>query len=452
MNEHEPQRRRMIMQLRERYLKQDFLRFMLASMAAQWVFALYTMVDGIFVAKGVSELALSAVNLASPYVNFLFSISLLFAVGVSTIAAMYMGQGKFNEANRAFSQILVVLAVISLVLTLAVMLWPDVLAVFLGAGENVQPLVEEYLLHVGPFSICFLMVYSFEVLVKTDGYPKLALFAVTFGCLLNCVLDYLFVFCFSMGVGGAAFATGLSQLVLIFIYLFHFLGRRATLHFVRFSFDWKIFLRSVKIGIPSGLTEWSAGLTTFLFNHAIMACLGEEAIISYTILAYVNTIVVMSMAGIAQGAQPMISYYLGAGRKNVCQRLLSYAIISGGIISALAIAAVFCGADQMVALFISPENTALYTESVRVLKVFSLSFLFSGVNIIAAGYFTSVEAAVSSFLISVGRGFFTLAAALVLMIFVWGGKGIWWSALLSEFLCLSLTLFLAHRYRKKTFS
>ena len=51
VNEHEPQRRRMIMQLRERYLKQDFLRFMLASMAAQWVFALYTMVDGIFVSK-----------------------------------------------------------------------------------------------------------------------------------------------------------------------------------------------------------------------------------------------------------------------------------------------------------------------------------------------------------------------------------------------------------------
>ena len=97
------------MQLKESHLKQDFLRFMLASMAAQWVFALYTMVDGIFVAKGVSELALSAVNLASPYVNFLFSVSLLFAVGVSTIAAMRMGQGKFKEANQAFSQIMAVL-------------------------------------------------------------------------------------------------------------------------------------------------------------------------------------------------------------------------------------------------------------------------------------------------------------------------------------------------------
>lgn len=437
------------MQLKESHLKQDFLRFMLASMAAQWVFALYTMVDGIFVAKGVSELALSAVNLASPYVNFLFSVSLLFAVGVSTIAAMDMGQEKFKEANQAFSQILTLLAVISLVLTLAVMLWPDVLAEFLGAGEGVKPYVVEYLVHVGPFSICFLIVYSFEVLVKTDGHPKLALFAVSFGCILNCVLDYLFVFQFSMGVGGAAFATGLSQMVLIFIYLTHFLSRRSTLKFVRFTFDWKIFWRSVKIGIPSGLTEWSAGLTTFLFNHAIMACLGEEAIISYTILAYLNTIVVMSMAGIAQGAQPMISYYLGAGKKSACYRLLSYALISGGVMSGLAIGFAFLGADWMVSLFISLEKSALYAESVRVLKVFSLSFLFSGVNIIAAGYFTSVEVPVASFLISVGRGFFTLAAALIVSIFLWGGEGIWWAASLSELLCLALTFLLAWQYRKK---
>ena len=74
MNEHEPQRRRMIMQLRERYLKQDFLRFMLASMAAQWVFALYTMVDGIFVAKGVSELALSGLTLCQFFIFYFFAV------------------------------------------------------------------------------------------------------------------------------------------------------------------------------------------------------------------------------------------------------------------------------------------------------------------------------------------------------------------------------------------
>ena len=54
-------------------LKTRFLKFILPSMAAQWIFALYTMIDGMFVARGVSEDALSAVNIASPYINFLFS-------------------------------------------------------------------------------------------------------------------------------------------------------------------------------------------------------------------------------------------------------------------------------------------------------------------------------------------------------------------------------------------
>lgn len=54
-------------------LKKKFWRFVWPSVVAQWIFALYTMVDGMFVARGVSEVALSAVNIASPFVNFLFS-------------------------------------------------------------------------------------------------------------------------------------------------------------------------------------------------------------------------------------------------------------------------------------------------------------------------------------------------------------------------------------------
>ena len=55
-------------------LKKKFWRFVWPSVVAQWIFALYTMVDGMFVARGVSEVALSAVNIASPFVNFLFSV------------------------------------------------------------------------------------------------------------------------------------------------------------------------------------------------------------------------------------------------------------------------------------------------------------------------------------------------------------------------------------------
>ena len=87
------------MKLEGKSLKSDFLRFIIPSIIAQWVFSLYTMVDGIFVARGVSEVALTAVNISMPFTTGLFSISILFAVGNSTIVAILLGQGEKEQKS-----------------------------------------------------------------------------------------------------------------------------------------------------------------------------------------------------------------------------------------------------------------------------------------------------------------------------------------------------------------
>ena len=87
------------MRLEGKSLKSDFLRFIIPSIIAQWVFSLYTMVDGIFVARGVSEVALTAVNISMPFTTGLFSISILFAVGNSTIVAIRLGQGEKEQKS-----------------------------------------------------------------------------------------------------------------------------------------------------------------------------------------------------------------------------------------------------------------------------------------------------------------------------------------------------------------
>ena len=80
------------MKLEGKSLLHDFFRFIIPSLVAQWVYALYPMIEGMFVARGVSELALSGVNIAMPFVTFLFSVALLFSVGSSTIIAMLLGE------------------------------------------------------------------------------------------------------------------------------------------------------------------------------------------------------------------------------------------------------------------------------------------------------------------------------------------------------------------------
>ena len=137
-------------------LKKSFWRFVWPSVLAQWIFALYTMVDGMFVARGVSEVALSAVNIASPFVNFLFSVSILFAVGTSTIVAIFLGQGKHREANQANTQNLAVSGLIALMIMAAVWLCLDPLVMFLGATESTVGYVRQYILSILPFTWFFI--------------------------------------------------------------------------------------------------------------------------------------------------------------------------------------------------------------------------------------------------------------------------------------------------------
>lgn len=428
-------------------LKTSFWRFIWPSVAAQWIFALYTMVDGMFVARGVSEVALSAVNIASPFVNFLFSVSILFAVGTSTIVAIYLGKGEKQKADEVYTQGLASLLVISAIITAGVFVNLETAAIFLGATEVTMEYVKHYILSILPFAWCFIISYSFEILVKTDGYPKFATAAVTGGAVLNCILDYLFVMVFRWGVAGAGAATGLSQCALVFLYISHFLSPKATIRFRKFKWDPARLVRAVKIGLPSCLTEFSAGITVFLFNHTILKYLGNDGIISYTVIGYVNTIVVMSIAGIAQGAQPMISFYYGRGDGGKYRTLLKYGLTASAGLGAAAFIGSWAGADLLVSMFISRELAELKDYTIAVFRVFSLSFLIAGINIQMGGFFTAVERPMPALVISVGRGFVTLALALKICGTLFGGPGIWWAPALSEFLCLCLTLAFAFRYR-----
>lgn len=436
------------MQLEGKSLKRDFLKFIVPAIAAQWVFALYTMVDGMFVAKGVSETALAAVNLSFPFVAGLFSLSLLFAVGTSTVIAILFGQKKMERANRVFTQNVAVLSVLSVLVTVLVLTNLERFGRFLGATELTLPYVSDYIRTLAPFAICFILSYSFEILISTDGYPSRATVIVTLGVVLNCVLDYLMVFVWKKGVAGAALATGISQAVVILLYLGHFLGKKGTIHFTKFKMDYPLLWREFKNGLPSGVTELSSGIIIFLFNQAILQYIGEEALVSYTIISYVNSIVVMSMTGVAQGCQPLISYYHGKRMEPVCAKLLRYEVAAVLVLTVAALAVSFGGAPWLVSLFISQEMTALREYSVRVFQIFGLSYLVVGYNVILGGYFTAIEQPVQAIVISFARGLVVLAVSLKIMTALFGGEGIWWSALLSEMLCLILSVCLFFMYKK----
>ena len=435
------------MQKKQSLLKQ-FFHFSAATVASLMVFSLYSIVDGLFVARGVGEYAMTAVNLSVPFVNLLFSIAVIFAVGTSTIIAYLLGQKNAQSANKLFSQNLVTLVVIGVTISVLVLAFTEPLARLLGAEEVTLEYTIHYLQGLAPFAVCFMIAYNLEVLVKTDGRPRLALVTVCVGCVTNCVLDYLAIFHWGLGIWGAAAATGVSQLLTCLIYLTHFLGKHTTFHPVRFRMDWKIYRRLLPIGISDGLTELCNGLMIFLFNHTILRCIGTDGLVAYTIIAYANTLVINITMGVSQGSQPLISFQNGRGDGTAIGNLLRYGLRTMCGIAAVCFTVLFLAAPKLVAVYLPEAGAEMLTFATDAFRRYSLCYLPVGFNIYIAGFLTAMERPLPAVSISTGRGLILQGSILLLLAAVLGGGSIWFAPVISEVLCLGLSVFFLLQLRR----
>lgn len=431
-------------------LKHDFVRFVSATMASLMVFSLYSMVDGLMVSIGVNEYAMSAVNLSLPFTNALFSIAVLFGVGSSTLIAIYIAQDKRHEADTLFSQNFSTLLVIGVLATTLVFAFLESFAILLGADEITLDYVKEYLTGIAPFSVCFLVSYNLEVLVKTDGYPRYALFTVITGCLTNCVLDYVAIFWLNMGVFGAAAATGISQLVTCVLYLIHFFSKKCTFHLRKFCFDPHLYARILPIGLADGVTELCTGLMIFLFNHTVLRCIGTDGVVTFTVIAYVNTVVINLMVGISQGSQPLVSFHYGKGEHDQCQKLLRYGLTTVCIIAPLLFLCVYFFAPQIVSVYLSHASDELVAYSVRAFRHYGISYLLVGFNVVIGGFLTALERPIPAISISVGRGLVLQSAVLLTLAALFGGETLWYTPIISEALCLAMSVIFLRLYQRET--
>lgn len=424
-------------------IKRKFFSYALPSVAAMWVYTIYTMVDGMFVARGVSTTALAAVNIAMPLINTAFALGILFAVGASTKASICKGQDNQKEASRIFTTSTVTVFCLAWIVVILAQLNLHRLALLLGATEGTIEYVEDYLRIIVCFVPCYMTSYNMEVLIKADGFPKKAIMTTCVGAFTNITLDYFFVMVFHWGIQGAAIATGISQVLTFTVFLSHFLSKKSYFKFVKIKWHIKEVLGFAKLGVADSVTEFSVGVIIFMFNNVLISVSGDRGVVIYTVIAYVSQLILMTMMGINQGMQPLVSFYHGRREKKTHRYILRIALFSAGIASVLSFAVGVLYPNPVVAVFIDPSlDMELYLAGVRAFKLFSGSFLPLGIVIILTGYFTALEKNKPAMAISMGRGLVFVTICLLLFAKLFGETGVWLSMGASETLALVLALVL----------
>ena len=411
-----------------------FLGYAIPSALAMFVSSLYTVIDGIFVGRGVGDMALAAVNIVMPLTIMFFGIGTMFAVGGGTLVSKNFGAGKDEEGVTVFRQVFKFLLIISTLISLIFSIFSNQVVAVLGATDNIKSLAGEYLKYYSIFCIPNLIGIALNSFVRNDGRPKLAMVSTISGAITNIILDYVFIFILGMGIKGAAIATGLGQIITVMILVPHFTLKRGKLTFGNASLDVKVIKSFITVGIPSFLAEAAFSVIIYVQNIALVNFIGNSGLAAFSIINYITTNIYMVLLGVTFGAQPLISYNFGA--KNAKNMIDVYKISN---ITSLIITTIFTG---MCFLF-GRELVGVFTSDVEIINIAynglnftNLGFFAVGMNLTTTVYYQSVEVPKYSNLLCIFRSVMFLPISVFVLGKIFGIDGIWLGFLVSELLSM----------------
>lgn len=424
-------------------LNKQFFKFVIPSIIAMWVFSIYTIVDGFFVANFAGELELSAVTIVVPYVNFLFAIAIITGVGSQTIIGIELGKGNRDDANKVFTFIILFILSFSVILALIGIIFMDQIINFLGADSTLFQLSHDYLSVIVFFSPFYIIAYAFEILVKVDGFPRTAIIGAISACLTNIVLDYILIDKLHMGVRGAALATGIAQFLSCLIFFIHFRGAKGYLRFVKIKMEFKEVIHYLKKTVIYGFGEFISELNTatfvFIFNLFIIKYLSPEYLSAYAVINYISLFANSTFQGVCHGTLPLLSYYHGSRERDKSIKIIRMSFIFIFIISVIMYSIACFGAESLFKMFL--ENKNMISSSIRPMRIYALMYLLAGQNLFIASLSSAIGEPQYSIIINILRGSVSLFLSIYLMIYIFGVDYLFFGAGVSELVVFALALY-----------
>ncbi len=415
-----------------------FRKLLIPTLLGMVFSAVFIITDGIFVGQGIGSDAIAAVNITAPLFLINTGVALMFGIGASVVASINLSKGKLNIARVHITQAVIVSSVLLMLYSLFLFVNVETIVVLLGSSERLLPLTVEYVHWFSPFLAFSALLSSGLFFVRLDGSPNYAMICNVLAAVFNILGDWLFIYVLKLGMFGAALATSMGYIIGAVMILVYMLRKKHSLHLVPVTVSLKSIrqaMRSVgymcRLGFSTFLCQASVASMMFAGNAAFMRYLGEDGVASYSVACFFFPIVLMVYNAIAQSAQPILSYNYGQGNKarvNEALRLSLATAISCGL---TAFVITFFFSSEIASLFVHP-GTPAYTYASEGLPLFASGFVCFGINMVAIGYYQSLERHRPANYVTVLRGFILMLLCFWLMPIFMGFKGMWLAVPMTE--------------------
>ena len=357
-------------------------------MLGLFVNSIYILVDTYFVGSILGKDgtdAISALGYVMPFYFIIMGITFGIAGGTTAVIAQYIGKNDHHNTSQTAMNSLMIAVLLSIVNIIFTYLFGYNVIEFQGADPNVLRLALEYFYVMAYGSIFLIFGIFIRGILIGEGEAIIPMIALGIGTILNIILDPFFIT--QYGISGAAYATMISHIVVIFIFLYFIFFKKITysnLNFSNFSFNLKIWKKIFKLGIPSSVSMLIMSCGLFIMNTILVK---DYHVAGYNLANRIENFATLALISLSTSQVTIIGMFYGAKQYHLIKPMIRYttmwAMIIGGFFSIISLSFI----DQIAPLFftsLDPQSVLAIESTKKYYLVMAFAYPFIGLTMVSS--------------------------------------------------------------------
>ena len=400
-------------------------QFAIPTVIAMIAASLYHITDSIFIGHGVGHLALSGLAITFPIMNLGAAFGALVGVGASALLSIRLGQKDYAAANYILGNVVTLNILMGIGLTIAVLAFLKPILIFFGASAATLPYAYEFMVVIMLGNVFTHMFMGLNALMRSSGNPKASMYATVATVGINLILNPLFIFGFGWGIRGSAFATVISQVIVLVWQFYFFADKEKFIHFKRgiYKLRSSIVKGIFSIGLAPFLLNSASAAVVILINQQLAFYGGDLAVGAYGIVNRMAFFFIMVVFGLTQGMQPIAGYNYGAGYYDRVKEVLKKTMFASVVVMTFSFLIIELFPHAVASIFTTePELVDMAAYGLRIVFMF---YSLAAVQIVCTAFFQSIGKAYVSIILSITRQVIVLIPLLLILPRFFNVTGVW---------------------------
>lgn len=412
------------------------------------VMAIYNVVDSIFVAW-TGDYGMAAIQVVLPIMLIASAIGLSLGMGGGSYISRLLGKQERDEASIVASVSFFTGLIVGIIVIVSSLIFLDPILRLFGSDANTHELAYAYgkYITVGfGFTILNMILNN---MLRSEGSAMFSMIGMLIGSIINIILDPILIFALDMGIGGAAIATTISQVISTLILLSMYLRKKSILNlsFHLFKPTITIYREILVIALPTFARQLLVSISMGLFNNAATKYGGTDLLSATSVVLRVILIPNYIVFGFGQGFQPVAGYNFGAKNKERVLESLYYSLKITTIVTFSFF--VLYNVFSSLIFDIYDATDAVRAYGTIAMRWYTFGMLFLGISNTIGVFYQSIGKGLEAMILSIARqGLFLIPLILILPRFL-NTDGVLMSQAICDFLTVILSITMIFFFIKK---